>query len=808
MDDPESLHLEIERLHNELDTTSNQKTQAAQYGLVLLEEKESLKTRCTQLEALYENTRHELNITQEALAKFQNTHRVATATGIETEESLLSESAARETSLNSQIIELELESKQVRIELERVQSEKERYATEFAEIMKSKEGGDHERKQLKSELKDIKFRETRLFQDYAELEDENISLQKQISSLKSSQVEFEGAKHEIRRISEEVEVLNSQVEELVNLRKIAERQMEEALDSLQAEREAKYALKKDLDTRLNQESMYNLSNLAASINLSGSSEFDGDAEEGADDDETPGALRRLETELMQQHPQLGSGPASAGGDLFSEIHLNELKKLEKKLEEAEHEKGSIGSNLRDSQESLEKARIDLSAQHAKLARLLGHVAALTTLHNSNVPPGQLSSTDTNGLIKFLEQQKARYEAASREMAEIDKTLQELQRSDQPQPTEVLMQLRNEVATLRSKLMESEQRKVDTASDVQLLCQMINTREGALSISQTQLSGMSEELAQLYHHVCTVNGQTPSRVLLDHSKNTTTDTDNNIDQANENKVNNGGITTGNSTTPLSQLEQMRAKLRTDVNLNIDSECSSGNVREIVGTMQDQIRHLKRAVQHTLDLNKQQLHQSQIIDAAVEAGLSESEVQELQEQVIKLKALLSTKREQIATLRTVLKANKQTAEVALANLKSKYDTEKSIVTETMMRLRNELRLLKEDAATFSSLRAMFGARCEEYVTQLDEAQRQLVAAEEEKKTLNSLLRMAIQQKLALTQRLEDLECDRERFALRKHTGSGRGGRGGPGGGGGGPRFHNISHSSPAHHHNYPPPRRDNY
>ena len=89
-------------------------------------------------------------------------------------------------------------------------------------------------------------------------------------------------------------------------------------------------------------------------------------------------------------------------------------------------------------------------------------------------------------------------------------------------------------------------------------------------------------------------------------------------------------------------------------------------------------------------------------------------------MKLKSLLSTKREQIATLRTVLKANKQTAEIALANLKSKYDTEKSIVTETMVKLRNELRLLKEDAATFSSLRAMFAARCEEYSTQVDELQ----------------------------------------------------------------------------------------
>lgn len=79
---------------------------------------------------------------------------------------------------------------------------------------------------------------------------------------------------------------------------------------------------------------------------------------------------------------------------------------------------------------------------------------------------------------------------------------------------------------------------------------------------------------------------------------------------------------------------------------------------------------------------------------------AELAELQEQVIKLKSLLSTKREQIATLRTVLKSNKNTAEVALANLKSKYETEKTIVTETMLKLRNELRLLKEDAATFSS------------------------------------------------------------------------------------------------------------
>ena len=56
-------------------------------------------------------------------------------------------------------------------------------------------------------------------------------------------------------------------------------------------------------------------------------------------------------------------------------------------------------------------------------------------------------------------------------------------------------------------------------------------------------------------------------------------------------------------------------------------------------------------------------------------------------------------------------------------------------------------------------MFAARCEEYVGQNDELQRQLQASEDDKKALNSLLRIEIQQ-LSLTQKLEDMEVDRER------------------------------------------------
>ena len=143
-----------------------------------------------------------------------------------------------------------------------------------------------------------------------------------------------------------------------------------------------------------------------------------------------------------------------------------------------------------------------------------------------------------------------------------------------------------------------------------------------------------------------------------------------------------------------------------------------------------------------------------------------------QLIKLRSMLATKREQIATLRSVLKANKNTAEAALANLKAKYESEKTLIGDTLLRLRRENKMLREDAAGFGSQRAMFASRCDEYATQLDELQRQLSAVEAEKRTLNALLRMAVQQKLAATQQLEDLENDRERQRTARYTPRGRG------------------------------------
>lgn len=58
---PEWMRAEIERLSRELSETTNEKIQAAEYGLVVLEEKQQLKQQYDDLEIEYESVRQELD---------------------------------------------------------------------------------------------------------------------------------------------------------------------------------------------------------------------------------------------------------------------------------------------------------------------------------------------------------------------------------------------------------------------------------------------------------------------------------------------------------------------------------------------------------------------------------------------------------------------------------------------------------------------------------------------------------------------------------------------------------------------------
>ncbi|XP_012678934.1 protein bicaudal D homolog 1-like isoform X2 [Clupea harengus] len=826
---------EVERLTRELAEANREKIRAAECGLVVLEENQTLKQQYADLEAEQETLRQELEQLQEAFSQAYTTQRKVAEDGESNEETLLQESASKEAYYMGRLLEMQAELKLRRSVASNTQAENEQLAALLQELRESNEMLELQRSRMREEIREYKFREARLLQDYTELEEENITLQKLVSSLKQSQVEYEGLKHEIKVLEEETALLNSQLEDALRLKDIAESQLEEALDALKSEREQKNSLRKELahhfslgEGAFGPGSSTHLCSLT-SAPPSGSATPTAASSPGSEEggkcnghllQGAAGAL--LLTRANGEYRQAGARKGEQQPDLFSELNVTEIQKLKQQLLQVDREKTTLSTSLQECEAQLQHAQTALFEQHARARRLRECLGSLrrqrSTSDKKALEDEEEEEDDEKGLFSqtegpSVEVMQCKYRVAVTEVVGLKAELKELkERYNQRVEGEVEVHghsqaqqqaLEEQVVRLERSCREGREKVTTLEAELKTVANSASDSQGRLNSAQDELVTFSEELAQLYHHVCLCNNETPNRVMLDYyrqSRSPLRGCGLKVSQGQEEiralltprlarrlaAINAAVANASNSSTesrspsdspskePLAAAAGGASPARTTPSASSSSSSSSpapetpalggggggsdprrepNNICHLNAIIRDQIQHLQRAVDRSLQLSRQRAAAREL------APLLDKDKEVCLEEILKLKSLLSTKREQIATLRLVLKANKQTAEGALANLKSKYENEKTMVTETMMKLRNELKALKEDAATFSSLRAMFATRCDEYVTQLDEMQRQLAAAEDEKKTLNSLLRMAIQQKLALTQRLEDLAFDHE-------------------------------------------------
>uniref|UniRef100_A0A8D0CS05 Zgc:162200 n=1 Tax=Sander lucioperca TaxID=283035 RepID=A0A8D0CS05_SANLU len=765
------LKTEVVRLTLELQEATEEKLQAARYGLVVLEESSALKIKYRQLEEEHETLKGELQQLKEAFADSVSSQKRAAADGECREENLLQETATKEAAMATRLEEVQAELKQARLALSNAHAEIDRLGGGHHP---TKEGMVAEKGHQREEMKEYKIRELRQLQDNGELEDENISLQKQVSVLKENQVEFESIKLELTQKNEVQEELRAQMEEAERLREIAERQLDEALEALKEEREQKNCLRRELSA-LTLNPFDSVGNLELHLDHSAHPPHLGGSKSN-------GLIHRYST--PRNSDVFLRAPASGlVSDLLSELHFSDSQKLKQQLLQVDREKSSLVSKVEELQMQLVMSKQALSQQADKVGSLTQQLEAVhsSQQHNQEADgrgddengDGSNAAFDYEVDTKSKEVLEARMRSASEELLKLRdelsqagtryNTLEHRYKQEKDRWRAEAQELADKIRQCIKSSKQDQERIGELEKEIGATRKVAIDSEGHLSVAQEELLAFSEELSNLYHHICVCNNLTPKRVTLDYYR----------DGA---RASVGGSSARRSHYVHPQHNSQKKPRANDMFSSkasalqfmgeVDSAGASGdspncpgsptldfrdpsNVRNLVAVIRCQIKHLRVAV----DLCRQR--GAMPYSGFSSSGESERDAESLMEEVLKLKSLLSTKREQIATLRTVLKANKQTAELALSNLKTKYETEKSMVSETMMKLRNELKALKEDAATFSSLRVMFASRCDQYVTQLDEMQRQLAAAEDEKKTLNSLLRMAIQQKLALTQRLEDLE-----------------------------------------------------
>ena len=750
-----NLRQEIAELSERLVVADREKAQAGELGLNLLKEKEHLESTYETLLKEHDSVKTELERAQQQLVLLRSSQRNAVANELDHELGLLEDSAKLEAQYAGKMEKMEAEQRHLQEQLNMFKTESERVQLEVTALQSRVSELETERRTLREELRELRTREQQLQCENCELEDENLALQKQVMVLKSAQIEFESTKMQLKGLLDEVVILQTAVQEADKLRSLAEDQVADALTAAQQEREQRLALKKEFEQLRNQEHLASLNSLYLGMK---------DAQEGHDRN----AVKQLESSFIANGP----GP-KAGQDLFSELHgdlANQLESLgaeNRRLEAAREEQmRQFGQMLAPLFQSL---KLSGNFEGFDLPKLREYMAlAMERLEERNAP-----HKETKAQQKRMDQMKDCLRQtilmAARKEARLANSKQMLVQIGQ-----ALLAFHEELATVDGGEVEDggpekmNRRKhiAELATRLNSLAEPQAAEEGKRSPGSPD-SELANGAADQQRDIGSPRAGLPDvcRPIL--SQHFLQQLAEQIGREAEEKTNSMADGAAKQSPPAGKKRQLLM------------EClEEGDLRERLAPGDGQEEGSQLAFEATGELLR-------AVRAATEnrisaqLGLQDKDKADLYQTISKLKSLLAVKREQVSSLRTVLRSNKSSTEGAIQCLREKFESEKRLKDETMEVLRSQLKQFKEDAATFASHRAMFTARCEELQQQVESLHDSLKMAEEEKKTLNQLLRMSIQQKLQITQRVEELEMAAERhYQQHRDRGNGGGGGGIPG------------------------------
>lgn len=377
------------------------------------------------------------------------------------------------------------------------------------------------------------------------------------------------------------------------------------------------------------------------------------------------------------------------------------------VSQVEREKASLLISLQESQALLRHTQGALTEQHERASRLGERFRKLrrqrSSKENKEEEEGEEEETTCvpgSQEGPSLELLQCKYRVAVTEVVGLKAELKEVKdrynecvearaRADE-QGKAQLQALEMQVAKLERSCRDGREKAVNLERELQAANNTALETHGILGTAQDELATFSEELAQLYHHVCLCNNETPNRVTLDYYRQGRTPT--RISTASLKGQDDHRVlltprlarrlaainaaTSAESRSPSDSpskepLTAEQSPVRTPLGSPIVSASSSSsssspapesatgselrreptNIHHLNAIIRDQIKHLQKAVDRSLQLSRQRAAASEL------APLMDKDKEACMEEILKLKSLLSTKREQIATLRLVLKANKQ-------------------------------------------------------------------------------------------------------------------------------------------------------
>lgn len=198
----------------------------------------------------------------------------------------------------------------------------------------------------------------------------------------------------------------------------------------------------------------------------------------------------------------------------------------------ERENTTLTSTVQDLQQQLVRSKDALSEQDVKMEQLTQRLETLQSTVSTGLAPSNPPNQDAENGISYYEVDakstevlECRMQVANKELACLRKELKsagEHSKVLEKRCKQEKERWRGEAEDLANKLRQcitasrqDQERIRQLEREIGATRQVATDSEGHLSVAQEELLAFSEELANLYHHVCVSNNLTPSRVTLDY-----------------------------------------------------------------------------------------------------------------------------------------------------------------------------------------------------------------------------------------------------------------------------------------------------
>lgn len=759
-----TLRDELDRVNTEFMKANEERAKAAEYGLVLLEEKQQLQYKNEELTSLYERTKQELETSTMTLRQVQRDYEKRVKRVERQREALIEEMEGREKELLSRVENLEEDRRGLERRLKKTSSEHEFLSENNAIISSENERLKQEIIVQKEELRQMKREDVTSQNDNEQLRKELEQSRQKLEKLRQYEQSLEDLSEQNLSLRNDLTILQDHCESIVSERDDLEKQTKEIVQTLNEEREAKSLLENKMrDNILRSPDRVNwltesVSNLAVHPNQL--------VRDLVMESHIPSSISAPTSPIPSEdiHVQTHSTPFGTKPSLFSELQSLQsddskspqdtlldslqlkLQDAETRIEKLEKEKLQLIAKLNHSNQlSTEVEKWKTRYQQAKEGRDTDLDSLKDELAAKKEIVGQLKSK-----LSIVNREKATSEIELEGVKEEIGRIKETSRLEMEKLEKEVVEEQTRNGDLRGRIVELEEKLSQTVNCSERLETILVNSTGELDSVKAEILNFHKALTSLQSEN---KFTSPSHIQENSTPSSGDEEDTYNLSVHEGKKKLKIYKDNQTVLEVTQLRDLLRQLRGPLELFTRKMLES--------SLATSSQHMLTGLNHTEDIAR---------EGKPDDDSLQRKINELEGNNNKLRARLANRTEEVNQLRTIMRARQTTVDVTISSLKSKLEGQMRSHETEVNQLKHKIKTLRKERDDQTSLGALTSRRCQEYIEEISKVKKRVEELRGERdqlcsenKLLSVYLERAIKQKLDISQQLERYHEEEERTKI---------------------------------------------